>query len=287
MDAVWAATQDPSRHGEWDLRFSRIEYLPRSTPDEPQRFSYTTHIGFGLRITGRGESVGSLEKNGERTSALRFCSDDGKSLIREGSGYWKYAPIEGGVRFLTRYDYTTRFGAAGALLDRLVFRPLIGWATAWSFDCLRISLERGVPPRSLVACSSARAAIRTTLALVWMYQGLVPKLLFRDERELAMLRGSNLFTGQEEAVLLALGLLEILFGALLLVCVRSTGILWVMVAVLMVLLAGATFGQPSILAAPFNPVSLTLAMIGLAAVEFLLIRTGLPSASRCLRAPVS
>jgi hypothetical protein len=68
------------------------------------------------------------------------------SLIREGSGYWKYIPTEHGIRFVTWYDYRTRFGTAGAVFDRLVFRPLMGWATAWSFDRLRLWLEQGIDP---------------------------------------------------------------------------------------------------------------------------------------------
>jgi hypothetical protein len=147
LDDVWEKTQRPELHERWDLRFTGIEYLPRASEDEPQRFLYTTRIGFGVEIRGEGESVG--EKTGPagaRTSALRFWSDDSRSLIREGSGYWRYVPVEGGVRFLTRYDYTTRFGALGRAVDRMLFRPLLGWATAWSFDRLRLWLEAGIEP---------------------------------------------------------------------------------------------------------------------------------------------
>ena len=92
MDALWNATQSPEGHERWDLRFSEISYIPRAAETEPQRFLYATRIGFGMRITGAGESVGTAERNGDRTSALRFWSDDRKSLIRKGSGYWRYAP---------------------------------------------------------------------------------------------------------------------------------------------------------------------------------------------------
>ena len=51
--------------------------------------------------------------------------------------------MEEGVRFITRYDYQTRFGKLGEWFDQLSFRPMMGWATAWSFDRLRISLEKG------------------------------------------------------------------------------------------------------------------------------------------------
>src|SRR5262249_38204563 len=84
--------------------------------------------------------------DGTRTSALRFASDHPLSLIREGAGYWRYVPTGVGVRFLTGYDYRPGWGGAGPLAD-LAFRPLIGWATAWSFDRLRLWVERRLDPR--------------------------------------------------------------------------------------------------------------------------------------------
>jgi hypothetical protein len=147
MERLWEATQDPSLHERWDLRFTRIEYLPRAE-GEPQRFLYATRVGGGLEIRGEGSSVGDkTAPDGSRTSALTFWSDDPRSLIRAGSGYWRYVPTPEGIRFITGYDYETRFGAFGRALDA-VFRPLLGWATAWSFDRLRLWLERGVDPRT-------------------------------------------------------------------------------------------------------------------------------------------
>jgi hypothetical protein len=147
MEALWAHTQTPELHQRWDLRFSRIEYLPRETETQPQRFRYATRIGFGLEVAGEGESLGERDlASGSRFSALKFSSADSRSIIREGAGYWKYIPTADGITFLTWYDYRTRFGALGALLDRVGFRPLMGWATAWSFDRLRLWLEDGIDP---------------------------------------------------------------------------------------------------------------------------------------------
>lgn len=147
MDELWKHTQTPELHEKWDLRFSRIEYLPKSEECEPQRFRYSTRIAFGYEVSGEGESLGHRDSvDGSRSSALKFWSAHPLSIIREGSGYWKYIPTSDGVRFLTRYDYGTRFGFAGAWFDRLVFRPLLGWATAWSFDRLRLWLEQSVDP---------------------------------------------------------------------------------------------------------------------------------------------
>jgi hypothetical protein len=145
---LWEKTQQPHLHQRWDLRFSTIDYLPRTSEAEPQRFLYTTRLGLGLSIAGGGESTGTRDVSGERTSALKFWSDDPKSLIRTGSGYWRYVPGDEGIRFFTWYDYETRFGRLGELIDRWLFRPAIGWATAWSFDRLRLWIEKRLSPET-------------------------------------------------------------------------------------------------------------------------------------------
>lgn len=73
MDKLWDYTQDPNIHQQWDLRFSKIDYLPKKGDNDPQRFLYETNIGFGLRIAGEGESVKTVYTDGgERVSSLKF-----------------------------------------------------------------------------------------------------------------------------------------------------------------------------------------------------------------------
>jgi hypothetical protein len=146
LDELWRRTQDPHLHQRWDLRFGRIDYLPKAEPAAPQRFRYSVRVLPGLTVDGTGVSVGERTKpDGSRTSALRFASAHPLSLIRSGAGHWRYVPTSEGIRFLTGYDYQPGWGRLGALADR-PFRLLLGWATAWSFDRLRLWLERGVPP---------------------------------------------------------------------------------------------------------------------------------------------
>ena len=54
------------------------------------------------------------------------------------------------IHFETQYDYDTRFGRIGNVIDFYMFRPLLGWATAWSFDALKLWLEKGLHPRLLI-----------------------------------------------------------------------------------------------------------------------------------------
>ena len=141
MDRVWELTQDPSRHSRWDVRFSRI------TPLEPlvgggTRFRYERSIP-GAVITGSGTTIGERSRpDGTRTSALRFDADSRLSPLGAGRGYWRYIPDGDHVVFDTGYDYEPAWGRVADLL----VRPLLGWATAWSFDRLRIWAEAGTPP---------------------------------------------------------------------------------------------------------------------------------------------
>lgn len=160
VETVWEHTQEPARHQRWDLRFTEIDHLPAVT-GEPRRFRYATRVLPFLTVSGTGVSAGEKRRpDGTRTSALRFASAHPLSLLAEGSGYWRYVPTGDGVRFLTGYDYRPRWGHAGALADRVLFRPLMGWATAWSFDRLRLWLERGVTPERGLARAAAEAGAR-------------------------------------------------------------------------------------------------------------------------------
>ncbi len=279
LDEVWRLTQQPALHQRWDLRFTRIEYLPRPDPNLPQHFLYETRIGFGLAIKGTGESVGLRSADtGDTTSALRFASDDPKSLIREGSGYWRYVPTDRGLRFFTWYDYQVRFGLPGRIIDRLFFRPLMGWATAWSFDRLRLWADDGQPPEVSLQLASIHAIARLTIAFTWLWHGLVPKLIFRNIDEQIMLKNA----GASVAVLPWMGGAEVLVGLLFLMFWRSR-IPLLLNAVLM-LLATITVAlqSPLYLRAAFNPVTLNVGMIALSLAGWLASKK-LPSAKKCKR----
>ncbi len=283
MDELWRLTQTPGLHVRWDLRFTDIEYLPRPDETQPQRFRYATRIGFGLAIQGKGETVGQRDgANGERTSALKFWSDDPKSLIREGAGYWRYVPTKDGLRFFTSYDYRVRFGALGRVFDALVFRPLLGWATAWSFDRLRLWIEKGVDPVISLQRSLIHLVARSALAFVWLYQGVIPKLLDQHADELAMIQQSGISATIVPLAVQVVGWSEVIFGLAMLFLFHQR---WHFLLTI-VLMIGATVSvaihSPQFLVAAFNPVSLNVLMIALAVVGLLASRD-LPSTRRCLR----
>lgn len=284
LDRLWFLTQQPDEHEKWDLRFSEIRYLPKDDPSQPQRFRYATRIGLGIVIEGTGESAGEFHADSARSSALRFESSDPRSLILEGSGYWKYIPSEGHVRFLTLYDYRTRFGAPGRVVDRLVFRPLIGWATAWSFDRLRLWVERGIDPRLSAARAMVDACARLSLAFCWCYQGLVPKLIARDPDELALTAAAlpEALRANAHAVVTIAGVFEILVGLSYLLLPGRRSVFTFGLVLLVLFTAPAVITSPAIFVQSFNPMSLVAAMAGLSACGLIACRD-LPSARQCVR----
>ena len=285
IDTLWAHTQTPALHQRWDLRFSQIDYLPKTQDTEPQRFRYTTRIGFGFEVSGEGETVGQRDlADGTRSSALRFSSGEPLSIIREGSGYWKYIPTAEGIRFLTWYDYRTRFGPVGAFFDRLIFRPLLGWATAWSFDRLRLWLERRVEPEQAMRQTLIHFMARIALAAVFAYQGVVPKLVSRNVDEIAMLRDAGVPVGATDIAVVALGALEVAFAVALLVAWHRRWPALTCLGSMLVATVMVGLNSPRYFDAAFNPVSLNLAVASLAAID-LLVLGSIPSAARCLRRP--
>ncbi len=279
LEKVWQLTQQPALHERWDLRFSSIEYLPRPDPTQPQQFLYQTRIGFGLSIHGTGETAGTRSTgDGDTTSALKFASDDPKSLITQGSGYWRYVPVTSGLRFFTWYDYSVRFGFLGRMADRLAFRPLIGWATAWSFDRLRLWAEEGQSPEASMAFAAIHAVARVSIAAIWIWHGLVPKLLYRHMDEQTMLAQS----GVSLALLPWIGVGESLLGLVVLCTWRWRGVFLMNIVIMVFATIAVAVNSPSYIKAAFNPITLNLAVIALSIVGWVALRHA-PSARRCRR----
>ncbi|MCI4126449.1 DoxX-like family protein [Bacillus haynesii] len=281
MERLWRYTQDPTLHRQWDLRFTDITYLKRRA-GEPQRFLYETRIGCGLKISGTGESAGNVHQDtGDRVSSLKFATNHPLSVIREGRGYWKYSESETGITFMTQYDYDTRYGRLGRLAD-MAFRPLLGWATAWSFDALKIWLEKGLHPRLLFQKTLIYWLVCLLFSFVWIYQGLVPKLIMAHPEEISML---SAFTGgrfHPETLLKLIGLAEVMVGVLWLYPVRKKKWFLLHIALLVLLSASAGMADIASFAQPFNPVVLNAALIVLSVIGYV-SACGIPDAGNTIR----
>jgi hypothetical protein len=282
LDRVWEHTQSPKLHERWDLRFSVIDYLPKSNADDPQRFEYSTRVFPGLTVVGWGESVASKTIGDSSTSSLKFGSDSPISLIREGSGYWKYTQEAGVVAFETGYDYTVRWGLVGRFIDRLIFRPQIGFGTAWSFDRLKLWLEDGIDPALALQRTVTHCASRLVLVVVFLWHGLVPKIIMRHPDELRLIESSGFTHEAAQRMLTLTGWLEIAYAIVLLLFWRLR-LLYVLTGVLLIsLVIAAIRADRTLVGDPFSPITLTVALLAICILGWHSC-VKLPRAGNCAR----
>jgi uncharacterized membrane protein YphA (DoxX/SURF4 family) len=280
LDELWEKSQDPALHQRWDLRFSEISYLPR-IEGGPQQFTYVSRLG-GLVVDGTGESVGEKRRvDGASSSSLKFWSDHPLAIIAEGAGFWRYVPTERGIRFYTGYDYQVRWGPLGRAIDMIAFRPWIGWATAWSFDRLRLWLEKGQLPESSFAIWMSFLAARFGLAAMWIYQGTVPKLI-GGGAETAIMEGAGV--PAPAVAVVVVGVAEIILGLVILLMSRVRWPYLVTSLLMVPLTVAALTSQPSLFGLPFNPFALNVLALALGIVGYQ-TQPLVPRASNCLRKP--
>ncbi|MEK3995241.1 DoxX-like family protein [Psychrobacillus sp. FSL K6-2365] len=283
VERVWEASQNPTLHEQWDLRFSSITYLPNEE-NEVQLFEYKTNIGFGIAIAGWGKNVGTFHaKDNSRTSSLHFGTDNLLSPIKEGKGYWKYVPEQNTTKFFTQFDYDVQFGTLGKLIDKIVFRPLMGWATALSFDVLKRWLEKGDAPSAQYLRFFTHWIITLLFFFVWIYQGLIPKLIMMHPEEVALTFALlPLKPSQAHNMVAIIGVIEIIFGLIWILYRNKKRLLVLQLAILPLLTVSAIVADSSVLSHPFNPITFNLSLIVLTIIGLFLSKN-IPTARRCKR----
>jgi DoxX-like protein len=121
------------------------------------------------------------------------------------------------------------------------------------------------------------AVARLSLAFIFAYHGLVPKLIANDADELAMLRNAGIPPELTGTAMIVLGLAELLFAAGLLVYWRRKEPVIIALVMMFIATIGVALTSPRCLVAAFNPVSLNLATMCLATID-LLVLDDVPSA---------
>jgi len=113
---------------------------------------------------------------------------------------------------------------------------------------------------------------RLALALVFIWHGLAPKILWLSPDEVAMIAAHDLpdrLLFAPELIAVVGGVAEILLGILLLTVRRQRWPLLVAGGVLLVLLLDVALLSPHLLIQAFNPLSTNLAALALCAVAWL------------------
>jgi hypothetical protein len=97
-----------------------------------------------------------------------------------------------------------------------------------------------------------------TLAFVFLWHGLVPKLLFRHADELALLRDAGLSAAAAARAVMIVGVAEVVYGVVLLAAWRVRVLLPLASVAMLGMTLGIVVNSPRFIPAAFTPVTLNL-----------------------------
>ncbi|WP_315809052.1 DoxX-like family protein [Pseudomonas sp. C9-3] len=129
---------------------------------------------------------------------------------------------------------------------------------------------------------TSAAIARLALGLVFLYHGLVPKLLFLSPDEVRMIEAHGWSLSTQRIAEVA-GAAEIVLALAILLLRRSRWPLWLAAAALVGLLVDVALFAPELLLGAFNPVSTNVAALALCAIALLGERDATPPRSPPLR----
>ena len=102
--------------------------------------------------------------------------------------------------------------------------------------------------------------------MIWLYHGLIPKLIFRHATELELISKGPLI-GNEQTTLVLAGAGEVLLGIFVLVFWKKRWPVYLSLGGFVILLIGAVAISPALAIQAFNPITLTLSAISFCLIQ--------------------
>ena len=117
--------------------------------------------------------------------------------------------------------------------------------------------------------STVHAVARVTLALVFLWHGIVPKLLYRHGDELELMRDSGVSAGGAARTIIVVGWLEVAYALALLLAWRVRALFLVATLAMAVITPGIMLNSPRFIPAAFTPVTLNLCVAVLGVIGWM------------------
>jgi uncharacterized membrane protein YphA (DoxX/SURF4 family) len=111
---------------------------------------------------------------------------------------------------------------------------------------------------------------RTALGLVWLYEGLVPKILFLRADEIGIVQASQLLWRTPQLTLQILGIAQILVGLWLIIGFAERAAVFIATSWILILIVLVASGNPSMLSDPYGALVKDLCLIACAITVWLL-----------------
>jgi uncharacterized membrane protein YphA (DoxX/SURF4 family) len=109
---------------------------------------------------------------------------------------------------------------------------------------------------------------RGVVAFIWIYHGLVTKIIARDHDEFALLAAGGISPAHQLPVLFTVGALEIFFGLLILGLWRTRWPLLLSALAMVAATVGVAASSPHYLATAFNALTFNSAVAALSVIAF-------------------
>ena len=127
-------------------------------------------------------------------------------------------------------------------------------------------MQAVVPSASFRSLRTIKLAARISLGLVWIYEGIVPKILFvrTHPDQIAMVERSGWYWGSPEWTLAMLGIAQVIVGIALVMgwCERAMVLVATLAMLLLIVLVAST--KPAMLTEPFGALVKDLCLIACA-----------------------
>ncbi len=117
--------------------------------------------------------------------------------------------------------------------------------------------------------STVHAVARVTLALAFLWHGIVPKLLYRHPDEIELLRDSGQSASGALRMVMIIGWIEVAYALALLVGWRVRALPLVATVAMAVITPGIMLHSPRFIPAAFMPVTLNLCVATLGVIAWM------------------
>jgi len=117
--------------------------------------------------------------------------------------------------------------------------------------------------------SAIHAVARVTLAVVFLWHGIVPKLIAHHADELALLRDAGLSAEAAARTVTLVGWAEVAYGIALLLLWRVRALFLPAAVAMVVVTPGILANSPRFISAAFTPVTLNLCVAVLAVIGWM------------------
>jgi hypothetical protein len=123
----------------------------------------------------------------------------------------------------------------------------------------------GPTPDAATRLRQVHAVARLGVAFVFLWHGLVPKLIYRNPDEAVMLTDGGISAAAARMGVTVAGVGEVLLGVVLLLAWRVRSLFLLVIGLMAFATIGVALNSPRFLTHAFNPVTLNLSVAALAA----------------------